>query len=210
MRTGLDAGVELLERSLAYACGVLAEVSEADLSRRTPCAGWDLDRLLAHLEDGLDAFEEAASGSVATQPVAGSSQRVDDLRRKATAVLGAWVCTPAALPTRVRLGDAELDTALLLKTAALEVAVHTHDVAVTLAASRGSATGAGTDSGTGWPVGSTSSPRVRALPEDLARGLLAVAHEVVHPDDRPARFAAPRDVPDDPTYAERLLGYLGR
>jgi uncharacterized protein (TIGR03086 family) len=189
VRTGLDAGVELLERSLAYACGVLAGVTAADLHRPTPCDGWDLDRLLAHLEDGLDAFEEAASGSVSTRPVAASAGRVDDLRRKATAVLGAWVCAPTALPAGVRLGDVRLDTALLLQTAALEVAVHTHDVAVAVAPMTGP---------------------VRPLPEDLARGLLVVAQEVVHADDRPARFAAPRALPDHPTYADRLLAYLGR
>ncbi|MQW76976.1 TIGR03086 family protein [Nocardioides sp. dk4132] len=188
MRTRLDAGVELLERSLAYACGVLAEVSESDLARPTPCAAWDLDRLLAHLEDALGAFEEAATGSVSSHPAPESGRRVDELRRRATAVLGAWVGAPDALPPRVRLGDAELDTALLLHTAALEVTVHAHDVAV-----------------------ATAAPgAARPLPEELARGLLAVAQEVVGPDDRPGRFAAPRSTRADPTYAELLLGYLGR
>jgi len=187
VRTRLDTGVELLERSLAYACGVLAEVSESDLTRPTPCAAWDLGRLLAHLEDGLGAFEEAAGGSVSRWPAPSSERRVDGLRRRATTVLGAWVGAPDTLPARVRLGDADLDTALLLHTAALEVAVHAHDVAV--------ATNPGTP---------------RPLPEELARGLLLVAREVVGPGDRPGRFAAPRRTRADQTSAELLLGYLGR
>ncbi len=187
MRTRLDTGVELLERSLAYACGVLAEVSESDLTRPTPCAAWDLGRLLAHLEDGLGAFEEAATGSVSRQPAPCSGRRVDGLRRRATAVLGAWAAAPDTLPARVRLGDADLDTALLLHTAALEVTVHAHDVAVAVRP--------------GAP---------RPIPEELARGLFLVARDLVGPDDRPGRFAAPRRPRTDPTYAELLLGYLGR
>ena len=190
MRTRLDLGVELLERSLAYACGVLAEVSEADLTRPTPCAAWDLDRLLAHLEDGLGAFEEAAAGWVAPQPApgpTGAAHRVDALRGRATAVLGAWVGAPDALPPRVRLGDADLDTALLVHTAALEVAVHAHDVAV-----------------------ATATEASHPLPEELARGLLAVAEEVVAPGDRPGRFAAPRTCPGEASYAGLLLAHLGR
>ncbi|WP_216654017.1 maleylpyruvate isomerase N-terminal domain-containing protein [Nocardioides sp. zg-DK7169] len=198
MTRRLDGDVELLERSLAYAGGVLVGVATGDLSRPTPCAAWDLERLLAHLEDGLDAFLEAATGRIAAGPAvsgAGPAQRAAALRDKAGVLLGAWVGGPGGCGRRERVGvgdaergTAELEAGLLLRAAALEVAVHAHDVAVASA--------------------SPGSPH--PFPEDLARDLLAVAHEVVAAEDRPARFAAPRVVPAGATYADRLLGHLGR
>ena len=56
----------------------------------TPCAGWTLARLLAHMEDALDAFTEAAAGHVAVTPAPPTDDRVDALREKACALLGAW------------------------------------------------------------------------------------------------------------------------
>jgi len=180
----LDGAVELLERSLAYTRVMLADVRPDLLDRPTPCAGWTLGHLLAHMEDALDAFTEAASGRVEVDPVPPTSTRVDALREKACALLGAWT---AARPTSgdVEVGDLGLDAPLLVATAALEITVH------------------------GWDVGQATGRRTR-IPGDLARGLLAVAQHVIDPADRGPRFASAR--PADPEAAPdvRLLSWTGR
>ena len=62
MSSQLDGGVELLERALGYTRTALARVDRTDLTRPTPCSRWDLAALLAHMDDALDAFLEAAGG----------------------------------------------------------------------------------------------------------------------------------------------------
>jgi uncharacterized protein (TIGR03086 family) len=181
----LSGAVELLERSLAYTRGTLADVRPDLLDRPTPCVGWSLGHLLAHMEDALDAFTEAASGRVRLDPVPETTTRVEALREKACALLGAWA---AALPTDaddIAVGDVGLDAPLLVATAALEITLH------------------------GWDVGQATGGRTR-IPADLARGLLGVASQVIGPLDRGPRFACPRPVPTDASYDERLLAWTGR
>lgn len=187
MTRPLDGAVELLDRSLAYARGVLADVREADLDRATPCDWWTLRALLAHMEDALDAFTEAASGVVRVDPAPPTTARVDALRVKACALLAAWTRATHEASGRgpVAVGDADLDGPVLVAAAALEVTVHAWDV--------------GRATGRGGPV-----------PEELARGLLAVAEAVVDQADRGVRFAPVRPAPPEASYAEQLLAFLGR
>jgi uncharacterized protein (TIGR03086 family) len=187
----LSRAVELLERSLGHTRTALAAVRPAHLHRPTPCARWDLDDLLWHMDDALDAFAEASSGLVATQPVAGArtvgepgvEARLGRLQRKACHLLGLWAGPPARTP--VLVGDLPLDASLLVGTAALEITVHGWDV--------GQATGEG-----------------RPVPVDLAAALLPVAARVVRPGDRGRRFAAPLLLPGRVPADLRLLALLGR
>lgn len=183
MSAALDGAVELLERSLAYTRVALADVRPDLLSRPTPCAGWTLARLLAHMEDALDAFTEAAAGRVEVTSVPTAETRVEALREKACALLGAWTSARDRGP--VAVGDLGLDAPLLVATAALEVTLHGWDVA--------QATGRGT------PV-----------PADLAAGLLALAQHVIAPGDRASRFAHPRPVGAGAPPDVRLLAWAGR
>lgn len=184
MTTAALAGaVELLERSLAYTRVALSDVRPDLLTRPTPCAGWDLGRLLVHMEDALDAFTEAASGRVEVEPVPATGTRVDALRDKACALLGAWTVARPAVD--IEVGDLELEAPLLVATAALEITVHGWDVA--------QATGRGTP-----------------IPQDLARGLLAIAEHVIDPTDRGRRFGVPRLAPLRASADERLLAWTGR
>jgi uncharacterized protein (TIGR03086 family) len=182
----LEGAVELLERSLAYTRGTLADVRPDLLDRPTPCVGWSLGHLLAHMEDALDAFTEAASGRVRVNPVPETTTRVEALREKACALLGAWAAArPAGDEEQIAVGDLGLDAPLLVATAALEITLH------------------------GWDVGQATGGRAR-IPDDLARGLLGVATQVIGPLDRGPRFACPRPVPGDASYSERLLAWTGR
>jgi uncharacterized protein (TIGR03086 family) len=180
----LECAVELLERSLAYTRVVLADVRPELLGRPTPCAGWDLGSLLAHMEDALDAFTEAAAGRVEVAPAPPTTTRVEALREKACALLGAWTAARPA-PEEVRVGDLDLDAALLVATAALEITVH------------------------GWDV-AQSVGRPSRIPADLATGLLRVAEQVIDPLDRGPRFAAPRPTDSGAAPDERLLAWTGR
>jgi uncharacterized protein (TIGR03086 family) len=181
----LTGAVELLDRSLAYTRVQLADVRPDLLDRPTPCRGWDLAALLAHMEDGLDAFSEAAAGRVEVDPVPATSTRVEALREKACALLGAWTAARPVAPTAVEVGDAGLDAPLLVATAALEITVH------------------------GWDVGQATG-RHAPIPEELARGLLGIAEHVIGPGDRGPRFATPRPVPRDASGGDHLLAWTGR
>ena len=85
----------------------------------------------------------------------------------------------------MRVGDLRLPAGLLVGAAALEITVHGWDVHQAL--------------GTG-----------HRMPEALAGTLLPVAALVVVDEDRPLRFAAPREVPAGAPASRRLLGHLGR
>lgn len=186
MSRTLDGSVELLDRALGYARARLAGVRPDLLGRPTPCEAWTLADLLAHLEDGLDAFTEAAGGVVEVRGGSRAAGLVPAIQDKACALLGAWSrpvpgdVVIAAAATRI-----DLRAPLLVATAALEVSVH------------------------GWDVGqSTGDPA--PLPAGLAQDLLPVAHRLVGPSDRGVRFAAARPARATAPYDQRLLAFLGR
>lgn len=183
LRVGHPAAVELLERALAYTRGALSTVRPEHLRRPTPCARWDLDALLTHMDDALDAFAEGAAGEVRLGVHAPVATRVATLQVKACALLGAW-SDPAAAAT-ARVGDAELDTSRLAQAAALEIAVHGWDVA--------QATGACTP-----------------LPAGLARALMPVATTLVGDGDRGPSFAGAARASYGAGAGATLLAHLGR
>lgn len=174
--------VALLERAIAYTRGTLCGVSEDPAGRPTPCAEWDLEKLLRHMSDALDAFTEASRGVIDVAPTRRHGPPVAVLRDQACTLLGAW-SSPAA--AEARLGDTRLGSTTLLGAAALEIAVH------------------------GWDVGQATGRPV-ALPEALAEALLPVARALVDDTDRGVRFGPRVAVTARPGAAGELLGFLGR
>ncbi|WP_173870504.1 hypothetical protein SALCHL_002636 [Streptomyces albus subsp. chlorinus] len=66
--------VELLRHAVGYALGTAQAVTPALLDRPTPCAEWDLRRLMSHLDDSLAALHEGiADGAVALHPPGGGT-----------------------------------------------------------------------------------------------------------------------------------------
>lgn len=177
----LAGAVELLDRSLAYTRGALAEVRADHLGLTTPCRGWPLTVLLAHMGDGLDAYTQAATGQVSLGANRSLSP-IEAIRDKACALLGWWLDHP---PDEVGVGDLRLPSQTLVAAAALEITVHGWDLHATV----------------GVPVD---------VPADLARPLLAVARVVVAEDDRHGCFAAPVPVAPDACESQQLLAFLGR
>lgn len=186
---GIAGPVELLDRSLSYTRVALALVGPGRLGEPTPCTRWDLGALLDHMDDALDAFTEAATGSVTVVRTPGvptlaaaAPPQLESIRAKACALLGWWCEHP---PADVRVGGVPLPAGLLVGTAALEITVH------------------------GWDVHRAVGSN-RPLPESLAAALLPVAELTVGEDDRPARFGAALPVAADAPAATRLLAHLGR
>ena len=179
-------GVALLERATNYALGALALVTPELTRRPTPCAGWSVATLLAHLDDSLAALRDAVDlGAVKLDPTRTDlgSRPAATVRDHAGAVLGAWV--NAEGPRVATIGGCPLATGLVAAAGALELAVHGWDLAVA--------------------CGDT-----RPIPSGLAAELLELAPLLVTSADRPTRFARPVVVAGLATPGDRLVAFLGR
>ncbi|MGI8882235.1 MAG: TIGR03086 family metal-binding protein [Jatrophihabitans sp.] len=181
------SSVGLLERSIGYTRVTLSSVGQQSLRLPTPCQDWDLHDLLTHMDDSLVALTEAARSSVVGLEVVDDAGTAEDLvervRRRACALLGAWV--RAERHSWVSVGGAPLTTELLLAAGALEIAVH------------------------GWDVGSACGIK-RSIPARLGADLQQYLPALVTHVDRPARFADPVSARPGAGPAERLLASLGR
>lgn len=191
-RASAWGGVELLERAIGYTRGTLALVTPERMAAATPCAGWDLRRLLAHMEDSLASLHEAGSVRRVRVDVtpAGPTDLVGSLRVRSCQLLADWTRDWSAGPLEsasadVLVGGRPITPAVLTSAGAMEIAVH------------------------GWDVAAACGER-RPLPDRLARDLLRIAPVLVTPEDRPARFGPELPVPPGAAPGERLLAFLGR
>jgi len=191
----LAAGVELLERATSYALGSLSLVTPAAMSAPTPCRRWDLRALLLHMNDSVLVLNEAvAAGYVGLDPAAdrgGSAGSFGDpaadpvltFRVRGCQLVGAWA--NARGPDEIPIADRALTPGIVAATGAVELAVH------------------------GWDVGRACG-HDRPVPPALAGTLLELCPLLVTAADRPARFAAPVDVPPTASPSDRLVAFLGR
>lgn len=183
-QAALRGGVGLLERAVAYLLGSLEGLDSRHLAMPTPCPGWDLRALLAHVDDALLALHEAAwTGSVGLEMSNVDSDVVASVRKHAGRLLGAWA-GPSS-PGAVLIAGSPLTSGIVTGTGALEVTVHGWD----LARARG---------------------RDHPIPPGLAEELLELAPLFVTPADRPGRFASPVTLPPGAPAGERLPAFLGR
>ena len=184
-------GVELLERAIGYTRGALALVTPGDLSAPTPCSGWDLRALLAHMEDSLTSLHEAGSlrRVRVDVPSSPSADLVEALRARACELLADWSPSPPVTgqgrPGNVLVGGRPITPAVLTSAGALEIAVHGWDVAV-------------------------ACRRPRPLPDALAVDLLRVAPALVRQEDRAGRFGAALPTPPGASPGMQLLAFVGR
>jgi uncharacterized protein (TIGR03086 family) len=185
-------GFALLERAIGYTLGSLVLVGPALMTAPTPCARWDVRRLLRHMDESLRTLHEAiAAGHLDLSAGAPADTDYGDpvadpvgaLRSRACRMMGAWA-DPRG-PTAVTIGDAGLPARILAVAGAVEVAVH------------------------GWDVGQACGAD-RPIPSALAAELLGPALLFVDDGDRPRRFGPAVAVRREAGPAERLLGHLGR
>ncbi|MEV0234203.1 TIGR03086 family metal-binding protein [Nonomuraea sp. NPDC050786] len=192
------AGVALLERAIDYALGSLRLVTTATLCRATPCADWNLQRLLDHMADSLQTLNDAATGHIALSPVDEVSEGSCHnpalrLRDGATEVLALWTGTLASnriagTPSGnqlIAIADHHLTSPVVAAAGAIEITVH------------------------GWDV-ARSCGEHRPIPSLMADELLDLAQLFVTGRDRPHRFAPRVPVPPHAPAEDRLLAYLGR
>lgn len=184
-----EEAAELLERAVGYALGAARDVTPALLERPTPCAGWDLGTLMAHVDDSLAALHEGvADGAIALVP-RDAPQAADPaaaFRCRATQLLGAWA---GAAPARrlISIADSPLTAAAVALTGAVEITVH------------------------GWDITRATGRYDHEMPPALAHQLLPLAHHLVPaPESRHPLFASEVPVPPDAPPPTRLLAYLGR
>lgn len=194
--TPTPAGVELLAQAVTYTRSALAAVSLDDLARPTPCDGWRLADLLAHLDDALDAFTEAADGQVWLSPASPALlgrpvATAAELRAKALHLVRVWRRPARVVEVGgVGVGGVGVPATTVVLTAALEVAVHGNDVARS--------------------VRSLPARDLHRLPGPLARALVGAADELAPTDDRTGRFGPRVAVPPGADDSVRLLAHLGR
>lgn len=178
----LREGGGLLERAIGFTLTSVQGVESGMLARPTPCASWDLERLLLHLRDSLAALYEGLSlGRVGTEPEPPGLEGdpVSAVRVRAVRLLRA-----TGAPGRVRVGDRDLAGGLVAAAGAVEVAVH------------------------GWDIAQATGRRT-GLPPDLADALLGLGPLVV-PEPRRPLFAEPAEPGPDAGPGERLVAFLGR
>jgi uncharacterized protein (TIGR03086 family) len=185
----------LLERAIGYALGTVQDVTFRRLGRPTPCADWDVRRLLNHVNDSLDALcEGAQSGHIGPAPVVGDGDEgaadlVIAFRDRAGRLLSAY--GPAgqadcAIPAGVIfVGDLPLTASIMARVGAVEVAAH------------------------GWDISQACGPG-RPVPPGLAADLLAVAEVFVPRAGRRCLFAEPVTVSAQASPSDRLVAFLGR
>jgi len=174
----------LLDRSIGYLLGNLALVTPRMLDRATPCPGWRLADLLDHVEDGLDALAEAASGgTVAGSRTSTSVDRIMGVRSAARRVLAGW--SAPGLRADVTIDGMRLSTAIVAAAGSIEVAAH------------------------GWDIARAAGWR-RPIPASLAEEMLDLVPILLPDASSGCRYAAAVPVPEQSCPGDRLIAALGR
>jgi uncharacterized protein (TIGR03086 family) len=115
-------GAELLDSAVDYALAGAALGTAEFLSRPTPCPGWDLETLLGHLGDSVEALTLAIGGAAGGAGPAGDP--VGRLRGSA----GGLLMAARDCGQRVVVGDRVLTSNMVVVTAAIEITVHGWDI----------------------------------------------------------------------------------
>jgi uncharacterized protein (TIGR03086 family) len=177
------SGLEVLGSAVRYALAAAALGTAEFLPRPTPCPGWDLEMLLDHLSDSIEALTAAITGDGAA-PAGCAGDPVERLRGIAAGLLIA--CAAAGNSgRRVPVGDRELTVNVIVVTAAIEITVH------------------------GWDISVACGAR-RPVPAGLAAVLAPIAPLFVTPGTRPGLFADPVRLAGPACAGDQLVAFLGR
>ncbi|MFE7802236.1 maleylpyruvate isomerase family mycothiol-dependent enzyme [Nocardia sp. NPDC057440] len=174
---------DLFDRSVLYLLCALRGLGP-DLTRPTPCRGWDLRMLLTHVDESIAALREGvAGGRICAAPAIRRPDAiaVGHVQAAATGLLGDLThCSP----NPVLVSGTALPAETLCAAGALELTVHAWDIAV------------------------VHTPSVR-IPDELAGDLLAIAAQLVPITGRSPLFGPPVHTRTTRP-GEQLLAYLGR
>jgi uncharacterized protein (TIGR03086 family) len=180
----LTRGLWLLRSAVCYALAAAGPANSARLAVPTPCAGWDLGGLLAHVADSMGALSEAIAAGTAAPGGPSGDDPVVTLHCRAAGLLAA--CAGAGPDEHlVVIGDRWLPASMTAVAGALEITVH------------------------GWDI-AASCGKPRPVPPGLAAVLLPVAPLLVTPATRRGLFADPVWLPGRPVPGDQLVAFLGR
>ena|SRR5690349_5697816 len=159
---------------------VLQRLTEDDLSRPTPCAGYTVGDVGEHLVRSMVLLASVAAGQV-DGPIAGTL----DTRVAVTAeaALGAWRLR--GLDGPVAVGRSVLPASLAVEIIPLELLVH------------------------GWDVARATGRHID-VPADVAGYVLDRARDLITEDKRGRSFAAKVPAGPDATVLDRLIAFTGR
>jgi len=195
--TGLLAG------AISYMLGVCAPIGPGDMALSTPCADWDLARLLGHLCESMADLETALrTGCLDLDGLPGRTEGdpVEALRDRAAELLCAGYCYGG--PERfVAVGGLPIPAGLVACTGAVEVAVHGWDVSAARAR-------AGRDSASSGSAACDRGTSLIPIPAALATRMLRLSPLLVA--GREGLFALPVAVSAEASPGDQLVGYLGR
>ena len=166
--------------TLAACRAVLRRLTEDDLSRPTPCAGYTVGDVGEHLVRSMVLLASVA-GAQAEAPAAG----VLEVRVAATAeaALAAW--RRRGLDGTVAVGRSSLPASLAVEIIPLELLVH------------------------GWDIARATGSAIDVTPE-VAGYVLSRARELVTDDKRGRSFAVEVPVRASATVLEQLIAFTGR
>lgn len=186
---------ENLERAFSIARGVLANVTPDQYDLPTPCASWDVRRLLSHYVGASHWFAMCVNAGEA--PEDDTTESVDytqgDLLASYDAGIKASVeafGAPGAQEKMVKLPFGEMPGGVFMGIATNDVFTHAWDLA--------RATGQSTDLDPEFAAQLTDGARM--FVQDAFRG----------PDGSGAPFGAEQTPPDGASAADRHAAFLGR
>lgn len=180
----------VLAEATRYLFGNLLLVRDADLSAPTPCADWDLRRLLWHVRTSLAdvadvlAARDPDPGSERAAADADASDPVAALRIGIVDLLLACTTTPTAGRPCVIRGRA-IPAKVVAYVGAIEMVLHAWDIAQAC----------NTD---------------RPIPPEVASALLWVSPPLAEAGLAGHVFAAPLAAPPNATPSDQLLALFGR
>ncbi|GIE77313.1 TIGR03086 family protein [Actinoplanes philippinensis] len=132
MLTDFAELLELDRRAVALSVELIAPITPDDLSRPTPCAGWDLATLIAHMTAQHRGFAAAADGHGADpepwQPVP-AADPVAAYRSAAAEVLAAFPAAGNTAFTMPELGSRTVPATMAVGFHLVDYVVHAWDVA---------------------------------------------------------------------------------
>lgn len=181
--------VELVAGALGRVTGLVGGVGDDQWDGPTPCAGFTVRQLVAHMLGWLHVFAAAANGVAPDTDPAGyvlGRDPAGSFSATAASLVEGWRRLGVDRPVRMT-GEAELPGPMVLGMTLIEYVTHGWDLATA----------------TGQPV---------PFRDDEVDAALAAARASLQPQYRGAGmpFGEEVPVPDDASPIERLAGFMGR
>ena len=187
---GLTRAVGMLERAVHYGLVSFEGIERSALSRPTPCARWDLEDVLRHVNDSVAALSQGAESGLidldsSTEYGGRTEDLVEEVQEGAKRLLGSWQRYLLTDQAEQKIGGKPIESGVVALVGAVEIAVH------------------------GWDIAEARGIH-RPIPVRLALDMLRWAPLIVEEATRPALFNAPVRMSPLASPSDRLVAFLGR